>query len=159
MNAADVAELLEVVAAERLVLLRPLVKVLEYSRAAGGFADLAGHWGVGPDSAADLFEVAATTSHALDSLERSRSSWTHPSEVVNGANVAALQSFAHGRRDRIRETIRADARRAARLDLIVRKLDRAVESERRRRAVEKFLGERRRPVDPEWLRAFLERPR
>ncbi len=50
-------------------------------------------------------------------------------------------------------------RRSRRLEIIARKLDRAAESDRRRRSLDRFLAEPRRPVDPEWLRAFLERPR
>ncbi len=159
MNAADVAGLLEVVAAERPELLRPLVKALEYSRAAAGVADLGDVWGIGApgpeeeDRGDKLFEIAAKTSAGLDQLERKRAfGWNHPRELIDGANVAALQGFAHQRRVRVR-----NARREARLSLIARKLDQVAEADRRRRAVERFLGEPVQPVDPKWLREFLKR--
>ncbi len=154
MNAADVAGLLEVVASERPDLLRAMVAALEYSRAAGGFADLAKLWGAAPENlAAQLVEIAEKTLAGLYQLERTRRAWRHPREVVDGPpNVAALQSFAHGRRARVRND-----RRAARLSLIARKLDRAAESERRRRSLDRFLTGPVKPVDPAWLKEFLKR--
>ncbi len=50
MNVANVAGVLEVVATEQPHLLRPLVKALEYGRAAAGVADLAERWRIGPES-------------------------------------------------------------------------------------------------------------
>ncbi len=55
MNSADVAGLLELVAGERPDLLRPMVKALEFSRAAASVA-----------------ELAAKTSGHLDQLQRRR---------------------------------------------------------------------------------------
>ncbi len=151
MNAVDVAGLLELVASERSDLLRPLVKVLEYSRAAASVAELVDRWGIGPDNrVAELAEFAAKTSAGLDSLERTRRAWRHPRQVVEGSDVAALLGFTYGRRGRVQ-----DLRRRRRLEIIGRKLARAVESDRRRQAVERFLTEPAQPVDPEWLRGFL----
>ncbi len=155
MKAADVAGLLELVASERPDLLGPVVNTLEYSRAAAGVGDLVERWGIGPeDRAAELVAVAAKTSGHLDGLERTRRSWRRPDQVIDAPNVPALLSFTHGRRARVQEF-----RRSRRLEIIARKLDRAAESDRRRRSLDRFLAEPRRPVDPEWLRAFLERPR
>ncbi len=159
MNAADVTGVLEIVATERPDLLRPLIKALEYSRAVADVAELGDVWGLGPpgpeeeDRSGKLFEIAAKTSAGLDQLERKRAfGWDHPRELIDGANVAALQGFAHERRVRVRNT-----RREARLSLIARKLDQVAEADRRRRAVERFLGEPIKPVDPKWLREFLKR--
>ncbi len=84
-------------------------------------------------------------------MERSRRAWNDPREVVDGAKVAVLQDFAYARLDRIRR----DTRRSARLSLIARKLDRAAESERLRRSLNRFLAEPVKPVDPEWFKRFL----
>ena len=70
--------------------------------------------------------------------------------AAGGAKVAVLQDFAYARLDRIRDT-----RRSARLSLIARKLDRAAESERLRRSLNRFLAEPVKPVDPEWFKRFL----
>ncbi len=151
MNSADVAGLLELVASERPDLLRPTVKALEFSRAAASVAELVERWGIGPENrAADLAEIAAKTSDHLDRLERKRTSWRHPREVVDSPNVAALLAFAYGRCGRV-----PDLRRRRRLEIMARKLERAAESDRRRRSVERFLGEPARPVDSRWLRQFL----
>ncbi len=151
MDAANVVGLLELVASERPDLLRPMVKALEYSRAAASVAELVERWGIGPDNrAADLAELAAKTSAGLDSLERTRRAWRHPHQVVEGSSVSALRGFTCGRHGRVQ-----DLRRRQRLEIIGRKLARAAESDRRRRAVERFLTEPARPVDPEWLRDFL----
>ncbi len=99
MNAADVAGLLELVAGERPDLLRPMVKALEFSRAASAVAELVERWGIGPeDRAAELAEVAAKTSGHLDQLQQRRGfGWRHPREVVDSPNVRALLAFAYSR--------------------------------------------------------------
>ncbi len=153
MNSADVAGLLELVASERPDLLRPMVKALEYSRAATSVAELVERWGIGPeDRAAELAEIAAKTSGHLDQLQRRRSfGWRHPGEVVDSPpNVAALLAFAYSRRVRV-----LDLRRRRRLEIMARKLERAAESDRRRRSLERFLNEPARPVGKQWLREFL----
>ncbi|MCP3959500.1 MAG: hypothetical protein GY719_16760, partial [bacterium] len=61
MNAADVAGLLELVASERPDLLRPMVKALEFSRAAAGIAEIVERWDIGPE----LAELAAKTAAGL----------------------------------------------------------------------------------------------
>ncbi len=152
MNSVDVAALLELVAKKQPDLLGPVVSALEFSPAGRGVGELAKRWGVGGDDrVAELVEVALKTAEHLDRLERKhRHGWRHPREVVYRPNVPALQSFAYGRRNRVREI-----RRARRLEILGRKLERAYEGERRRRQVERFLSEPVPAVDPEWLRDFL----
>ncbi len=151
MNAADFAGLLELVAGERPDLLRPVVDALEFSRAAASVAKIVEQWGIGPENrAAELAEIAAKTSAGLDQLERSGYGWRHPREVVEAPSVFALLAFAYARRARVQ-----GLRRRRRLEVTARKLERAAESDRRRRSVEKFLGEPSRPVDARWLREFL----
>ncbi len=152
MNSVDVAALLELVAKKRPDLLGPVVSALEFSPAGRSVGELTKLWGVGGDDrVAELVEVALKTAENLDRLERkNRQSWRHPREVVPAPNVAALHSFAFGRRNRVEEI-----RRSRRLEIIGRKLGRAQESERRRREVERFLSEPATGVDPEWLREFL----
>ncbi len=151
--ADDVAGLLELVASEQPSLLRPLVNTLEYSRAAAGVADLVELWGIGPENrAADLAELAVKTSAHLDQLQRRRGfGWRHPREVIPDSNVAALLAFTYGRRGRIQ-----DLRRRQRLKLIGRKLERAAEKDRQRLELDRFMSEPpRRPIDAEWIRAFV----
>ncbi len=151
MDAADVAGLFELVASERPDLLGPLVDALEYSRAAGGVADLVKTWGIGPeDRAGELTLIAAKTSAHLDRLERLRRVWRHPRQVIENPNVPALFAFALQRAARS-----PGLRKSRRLQIIGRRLERAAESERRRRLVESFLAEPPAPVDREWLRSFL----
>ncbi len=152
MNSVDLAGLLELVAKKRPDLLDPLVSALEYSPAGRGLGELAKRWGVGPDDrAAELVELALKTAGHLDRLERKRRhAWRHPREVVDAPNLAALHSFACGRRDRAPEI-----NRSRRLEIIGRKLERACEGDRRRRQVERFLSEPAPALDPEWLRDFL----
>ncbi len=151
MTSADVAGVLELVAGERPDLLRPVVDALEFSRAAASVAELVERWGIGPeDRAAELAELAAKTSAGLDQLERSGYGWSHPREVIEAPSVFALLAFAYARRARVQ-----GLRRRRRLEVMARKLERAAESDRRRRSVERFLGEPARPVDSRWLREFL----
>jgi len=147
MNSTEFADLLEVVASGRPDLLRPLIADLEYSPAGGALAELARAW-----RTAKLAQLAATTARHLDQLERKRlSAWRRPSQVVETPNVPALASFAGSRRGRVSEIARS-----RRLELLAMKLERVAEGERRRQVVESFLSEPAPPIDPAWLRNFLE---
>ncbi len=152
MNSVEVASLLELVAKKQPDLLGPLVSALEFSPAGRSVGELANRWGVGPsDRVGDLVVLALRTAGHLDRLERKRRHiWRHPREVLDAPNVAALHSFAYGRRLRVSEITRS-----RRLEIIGRKLARAYEGDRQRRQVERFLSEPSAAVDPEWLRDFL----
>ncbi len=143
-----VAGLLELVASERPDLLGPLIEALEHGPAAHGLTEVAEVWGIRPeDRADDLGPVAVRASKHLDRLERRRTGWRHPGELVGSPNVAALASLADARRRRV-----DGIARARRLDIVRRKVERVAEIERQRRQLAAFLKAPSKPVD---LAAFM----
>ncbi len=138
-----VAGLLELVASERPDLLEPLIEALGHGPAGRGLAEVAEVWGVRPeDRDDDLGPVAVKASKHLDRLERRRTGWRHPAQVVDGPNVQALASLAGARRTRVDGI--ASARR---LGIVRRKVERVAEVERQRRQLEAFLRAPSQPVD------------
>ncbi len=140
--------LLELVASERPDLLSPLIEALEHSPGSRALVEVAEVWGIQPENRAnDVGTVAARASKHLDRLERRRTGWRHPGQVVDSPNVSALASFANTRRGRV-----VGIARAKRLDIILRKVERAAEIEHQRRQLDAFLQEPSKPVD---LAAFM----
>ncbi len=140
--------LLELVASEHPDLLGPLLEALEHSPASRGLAEVAEVWGMRPeDRDDDLGAVAVRASKHLDRLERRRTGWRHPGQVVDAPNVYALLDFANARRGRV-----DGIARARRLDILMRKIKRVVEIERQRRQLDAFLREPSAPLD---LAAFM----
>ncbi len=143
-----VAGLLEVVASERPDLLGPLIEALEHSPAGRGLAQVAEVWDVRPeDHSEDLSKLAVCASKHLDRLEKYRTGWRHPNQMVDEPNVQALVSFALERRRRV-----PGIARARRLDVLRRKLKRTAETERQRQELDAFLREPSAPID---LAAFM----
>ncbi len=146
-SAFFVAGLLELVASERPELLGRLVEALEYSPERPGLVQIADLWGLRPeDLTADLGALAARASKHLDRLERRRSGWRDPRQLLADPNVPALASLANARRRRMAGT------RARRLDIVRRKVERVAKHEQLRRRLDAFLREPSAPVD---LAAFM----
>ncbi|MCP3959261.1 MAG: hypothetical protein GY719_15530 [bacterium] len=143
-----VAGLLELVANERPDLLGPLIEALEHGPAGHGLAEVAEVWRIRPeDRADDLGPVVVRASRHLDRLERRRTGWRHPGELVGSPNVEALAGLADARRRRV-----DGIARVRRLDILRRKLERVAEVERQRRELDAFLQAPSKPVD---LAAFM----
>ena len=71
----------------------------------------------------------------LDRLERRRSGWRHPRQVLHRPNIGGLLHFCRARIENVRE---ADRRR--RLEVLARKLQRAYDRERTRAWITDFIG-------------------
>ncbi len=144
-----VAGLLEMVASERLDFLGPFIEVLEHSPAGRGLLEVAEVWGIPPEGrATGLGVVAARAAKHLSRLERRRTGWRHPKEIVDAPNVNALVDFADARSSRI-----DGVARARRLEVLGRKLKRAADVERQRQQLDAFLREK--PAQPVNLAAFM----
>ncbi len=99
---AFVTGLLEIVASERPDLLGPLIEALEHSPAGRRLAQIAEMWGVRPeDRTEDLGHLAVRASKHHDRLEKYRTGWRHPNQMVDEPNVRALLSFVFERRKRV----------------------------------------------------------
>ncbi len=143
-----VAGLLELVASDRPDLLGPLIEALEHGPAGRGVAEVAEFWGIRPeDRADDLGPVAVRTAKHLSRLEKRRTGWRHPAQVLDAPNVPALASFADARRGRV-----VGIARARRLDILRRKVERVAKLEHQRRQLDAFLRAPSKPVD---LAAFM----
>lgn len=146
--------LLELVASETPDQLGFALDMLAHSPARGQILALATRWGVG------LEELGATglrASSDLGRLERRRSNWRRPDQVCRYPNGAALLDLCLSRRDRTA----AGSAQHQRLEIIGRKLDRALDHSFRRARIESVLGLNERgedgdePVDLAFLDALL----
>lgn len=133
--------MLELVSSEQPSLLAPLIDSLITCNLTG---EVCGQWNTSPK---DLLTVARKAAHHLDRLERRRTGWRHPGQVVGDPNCNALASFANARRGRV-----VGVARARRLHVVFRKCQRHADIETERVRLEAFLRAPSTPVD---VNAFM----
>ncbi len=140
---------LELTASERDDSLAWLVSMLEQSPARVALHHVADEWRA--SEIGEIVGIAARAARHLDGLERRRAVWRHPDQFVDDPHIPALLAFALRRSGRV-----PGIARARRLEIIARRLRRIHQAECRRRQLQAFLNEPARPVDPDWLRRFLQ---
>ena len=129
---STVVDLLELTATERPELLEFHVETLLNSVMGFAVHQLAADFGV------PLEKVGLTlyqASQDVDRLVKRRGVWRNPAQVLESPNVSALLYLCRARAHRLHGTARQ-----RRLDVILRKLERADELARSRAWIEDFIG-------------------
>ena len=128
-----IASILELVASQRPDLLPTYLDMVANSPARFAVLELASDLKV--KEIQNLYPVVLKIIADLDRLERRRTGWRHPQQIVTNPNVAGLLYFC---RARIRNVPGIARRR--RLEIMTRKLERVYDQERTRAWITDFIG-------------------
>ena len=138
---------LELVGSERPELLEVVLDAVLNSPMQFAVYQLASRFDVPPGK---LKATLLQACHHLDRLMRRRGDWRDPRRILQSPNLAALRLVCVGRLQRV--SLPADRRR---LEVILRRIDRAIERATSRARIEAFIGPTRSakapptPVDQE----------
>ncbi len=128
-----IAAMLEIVASQRPDLLPIYLDMVANSPARFAVLELASDLGVRETQ--DLYPVVLKITADLDRLERKRTGWRHPQQLVNNPNVRGLLYFCRARI----QNVPGIARRR-RLEVMARKLQRVYDQEKTRAWITDFIG-------------------
>ncbi len=128
-----VAALLEVAASSHPQLLELQLDTILRSPLRPAVFDLASAFNVSHHQVGHAVHRACVD---LDRLERWRGTWRDPAKVLSSPNLAALLHICHARLNRVQKLARQ-----RRLEMILRKVERAYELARSRAWIEAFIGE------------------
>ncbi len=137
-----VAAMMELVASQRPDLLPIYLDMVSNSPARFAVLELASDLGVREPR--DLYPVVLKISADLDRLERKRTGWRHPQQIVHEPNVGGLLYFCYARMNNV-----AGISRRRRLEIIARKLQRVYDQEKTRAWITNFIGTTGRAADQE----------
>ncbi len=128
-----IASMMELVASQRPDLLPIYLDMIANSPARFAILELASDLGV--QEVQDLYPVVLKISADLDRLERKRTGWRHPHQIVPNANVRGLLYFCNARIQNV-----AGISRRRRLEIIARKIQRVHDQEKTRAWITDFIG-------------------
>ncbi len=134
--------MMELVASQRPDLLPIYLDMVSNSPARFAVLELASDLGVREPR--DLYPVMLKISADLDRLERKRTGWRHPQQLVHEPNVGGLPYFCYARMNNV-----AGISRRRRLEIIARKLQRVYDQEKTRAWITDFIGTTGRAADQE----------
>ncbi len=128
-----IAAILDLVASQRPDLLAVYLDIVANSPARFAVLELASDLGV--RGTQDLCPVVLKISADLDRLERRRTGWRHPKQIVDDPNVAGLSHFCRARIQNV-----PGIARQRRLEVIAMKLQRIHDQEKTRAWITDFIG-------------------
>lgn len=128
-----IASMLELVASQRADLLPVYLDMVANSPARFAVLELASDLNV--KETQDLYPIVLKIVADLDRLERRRTGWQHPQQIVSTPNVGGLLYFCRARI----QNVPGIARRR-RLEVMARKLQRVYDQERTRAWITDFIG-------------------
>ncbi len=134
--------MMELVASQRPDLLPIYLDMVSNSPARFAVLELAKDLGV--REVPDLYPVVLKISTDLDRLERKRTGWRHPQQIVHDPNVGGLLYFCNAR---IQNVVGISRRR--RMEIMGRKLQRVYDQEKTRAWITDFIGTTGRTADQE----------
>ncbi len=125
--------MMELVASQRPDLMPVYLDMVANSPARFAVLELASDLGV--KEIPDLYPVVLKICADLDRLERKRSGWRHPQQIVADPNVGGLLYFCNARIQNV-----AGISRRRRLEIMARKLQRVYDQEQTRAWITDFIG-------------------
>ncbi len=137
-----IAAMMELVASQRPDLLPVYLDMVANSPARFAILELAKDFGVREPQ--DLYPVLLKISSDLDRLERKRTGWRHPKQIVAKPNVTGLLYLCNARIQNV-----AGISRRRRLEIMARKLQRVYDQEKTRAWITDFIGTTGNAADQE----------
>ncbi len=128
-----IASMMELVASQRPDLLPIYLDTVSNSPARFAVLELASDLGVREPQ--DLYPVVLKITADLDRLERKRTGWRHPQQLVSNPNVGGLLYFCNARIQNV-----AGISRRRRLEIMARKIQRVYDQEKTRAWITDFIG-------------------
>ena len=128
-----VAATMELLASRRPDLLPAYLDMAGTSPARFAVLELARNLGV--REPAELYREVLKAVADLDRLERRRTGWRHPGQILHQPNVGGLLTFCRARIENV-----SDDSRRKRLEIMAHKLQRAWDRERTRAWITDFIG-------------------
>ncbi len=128
-----IADILELVAGQRPDLLPVYLDIVANSPARFAVLELASDLGLRDTH--DLHPVVLEIIADLDRLEKRRTGWRHPKQIVDDPNVAGLLQFCRARSHNV-----PGISRRRRLEIMGKKLQRVYEQEKTRAWIIDFIG-------------------
>ena len=129
----SIAGMLELVASQRPDLLPIYLDMVSNSPARFAVLELASDLKVRDTQ--DLYPVLLKISTDLDRLEKRRTGWRHPKQIINMPNVVGLLYLCRARIQNV-----PGVARRRRLEVMTRKLERVHDQERTRAWINDFIG-------------------